>query len=73
MEHELRAEYKDGSTPRDPDAEVKAWHMVRQEGTTAMCGRELEPGSATRSADDWGTSGLPLCHSCGALFLRETP
>jgi len=73
MEHELRAEYEDGNAPQDPDAKVKNWHVVRMEDTTAMCGRELSPAAATRSTDDWGTSGLALCHSCGALYLRETP
>ncbi|ARZ67936.1 hypothetical protein M1P56_28230 [Streptomyces sp. HU2014] len=73
MEHELRAEYADGFSPEDADAVVKTWHVVRQEGTTGMCGRELSPGAATRSADDWGKGGVPICHSCGALFLRESP
>ncbi|MFI6006803.1 hypothetical protein ACIA98_41835 [Streptomyces sp. NPDC051366] len=73
MEHELRAEYVGGSSPQDLDADVKNWHVVRQEDTTAMCGRELSPAAETRSTDDWGTGGVPICHSCGALFLRESP
>lgn len=72
MEHELRAEYANGSLLQDPDAQVKTWHVVRADSLTAMCGRELEPQSAVRSSDDWG-SGIPVCHSCGALFLRESP
>ncbi|MFC5718720.1 hypothetical protein ACFP1Z_00820 [Streptomyces gamaensis] len=71
MEHELRAEYDD--SPQTSDARVKIWHVVRQDALTAMCGRDLEPGSAERSIDDWGTGTLPICHSCGALYLRESP
>ncbi|WP_329201495.1 MULTISPECIES: hypothetical protein [unclassified Streptomyces] len=71
MEHELRAEYVDGTAPRDADAEVKTWHFVREDDMTGMCGRELLPEAATRSADDFGAGGVPVCHSCGALFLRE--
>lgn len=73
MEHELRAEYVDGRAAADPLAEVKVWHVVRQEESTAMCGRELEAAAAVRSADDWGTPNVPICHSCGALYLREQP
>ncbi|MEW2580877.1 hypothetical protein [Streptomyces syringium] len=73
MEHELRAEYEDGDAPQGPDAKVKNWHVVRMEDTTAMCGRELSPAAATRSTDDWGAGKVPICHSCGALYLRETP
>jgi hypothetical protein len=70
MEHELRAEYQDGP---GPDGQVKTWHVVREDSSTAMCGRDLSPDSATRSVDEWGSSGISLCHSCGALFLRESP
>ncbi|MEV6674444.1 hypothetical protein [Streptomyces sp. NPDC051162] len=70
MEHELRAEYVDGGSP---GAAVKTWHVVRLEATTAMCGRELLPAAEVRSTDEWGTPGLALCHSCGALYLREAP
>jgi hypothetical protein len=73
MEHEMRAEYEEGVLPHE-DTPVKIWHMVRLEGTTAMCGRALAPASATQSADAWGTAaGEPFCHSCGALYLREHP
>ncbi|MBB5117044.1 hypothetical protein AF335_24750 [Streptomyces eurocidicus] len=71
MEHELRAEYVDGFSPEDADAVVKTWHVVREDEATGMCGRELSPAAATRSADDWGS--VPVCHSCGALYLRESP
>ncbi|MFI1799218.1 hypothetical protein ACH427_17970 [Streptomyces sp. NPDC020379] len=70
MEHELRAEYVDGGSP---GAAVKTWHVVREDAATAMCGRELLPGAEVRSAEDWGTPGVALCHACGALYLREAP
>ncbi|MEU8549827.1 hypothetical protein AB0C81_23045 [Streptomyces roseoverticillatus] len=73
MEHELRAEYIDGRAAADPIAEIKTWHVVREDASTAMCGRELEPAAQVRSADDWATPGVPVCHSCGALYLREQP
>ncbi|MEV5506022.1 hypothetical protein [Streptomyces orinoci] len=74
MEHELRAEYAAGSSPADEDPAVKTWHVVRpEEGARAMCGRDLDPASAVRSVDLWGTGKVPICHSCGALFLRESP
>ncbi|MFG2137830.1 hypothetical protein [Streptomyces sp. NPDC048650] len=73
MEYELRAEYRNGSDPETPDPAVKTWHVVREEGLTAMCGRELSADAATRPADDWGSGSVPICHSCGALFLREAP
>ncbi len=71
MEHELRAEYT--GEPPGPDATVKIWHVVRQDELTAMCGRDLAPGSAERDVGDWGRPELPVCHSCGALYLREVP
>ncbi|MEN2421795.1 hypothetical protein AABB02_27290 [Streptomyces rimosus] len=74
MEHEMRAEYADDGSPREPDARVKIWHMVRLDSSLSMCGRELQPDAAVQSADAWGTSAAePFCHSCGALYLREVP
>ncbi|TVL94070.1 hypothetical protein [Streptomyces sp. SAJ15] len=73
MEHEMRAEYEEGSSGRVAGAPVKIWHMVRGVGTVAMCGRELDADSETRPADDWGTVEVPFCHSCGAMYLREVP
>ncbi|MCA6090937.1 hypothetical protein LE181_01950 [Streptomyces sp. SCA3-4] len=72
MEHELRAEAADGASPGDGNA-VKTWHVVRMEDSTALCGRDLHPAAPTRSVDLWGTGQVPICHSCGALYLRETP
>ncbi|WP_432096364.1 hypothetical protein [Streptomyces sp. bgisy100] len=52
---------------------VKMWHMVRNSGTTALCGRELDPRAAIRPEDSWGTTREPFCHTCGATYLREVP
>ncbi|OON73982.1 hypothetical protein [Streptomyces tsukubensis] len=74
MEHEMRAEYPEGVSVEDPDAEIKLWHMVRLEGSTAMCGRQLDAAAPVQSADAWGTPAAdPFCHTCGALYLREVP
>ncbi|MGP3947397.1 hypothetical protein [Streptomyces sp. 7N604] len=72
--HELRAEYgARGSGESSGLGPVKVWHMVRGTGTTAMCGRELDPRAATRPEDDWGRTREICCHTCGALYLREVP
>ncbi|MEU0630833.1 hypothetical protein [Streptomyces sp. NPDC005989] len=73
VEHELRAEYLDGHTATDPTAEVEVWHVIRQEASTALCGRDLQPAAEVRSADDWGTPGMPICRTCGTLYLHEQP
>lgn len=77
MEHEMRAEYEgqeEGISSRGADARVKIWHMVRLDGTEAMCGRKLEPDAVTQEAELWGTpEAEPFCHTCGALYLREVP
>ncbi|MGG7570239.1 hypothetical protein [Streptomyces sirii] len=74
MEYEMRAEYEEGGSPAQADAPVKIWHMVRLDETQAICGHDLDPGSATQPSDAWGTHAAePFCHSCGALYLREVP
>ncbi|MFI1970477.1 hypothetical protein [Streptomyces cinnamoneus] len=73
MEHELRAEYADGAAPRDSEPDVKKWHVTRMDEPVAMCGHVLDPAAATRTVDDWGTGKVRICHSCGALYLREQP
>ncbi|KOG88851.1 hypothetical protein [Streptomyces varsoviensis] len=73
MDHELRAEYENEADAGRPDAEIRLWHVVRQYATTAMCGRELSPDAPVRSADAWGSGEVKVCHSCGALLLREAP
>ncbi|GAB3116537.1 hypothetical protein GCM10027160_25830 [Streptomyces calidiresistens] len=57
----------------DTAVAVKTWHMVRGQETRAMCGRQLAADSITRSDEDWGRTEEPMCHTCGALYLREVP
>ncbi|GCE02427.1 hypothetical protein [Embleya hyalina] len=78
--YELCAEYAesvggggdagDGSATRP--APIKLWHMIRNAGTDALCGRALLPHAETRSDLEWG-SIHPVCHTCGALYLRQVP
>ncbi|MCX5384057.1 hypothetical protein [Streptomyces sp. NBC_00083] len=57
-----------------PDGVLKEWHMVRGAEEQTMCGRELVEGAQEQSEDAWGTDRAhPFCHTCGALYLRETP
>ncbi|WP_129841692.1 hypothetical protein [Streptomyces sp. RFCAC02] len=73
MRHTLRAEYaEDTGGGHTPD--VKTWHMVRGEGgdTAALCGKRLRAEAAALSEDRWGTTDEPMCHTCGALYLRES-
>lgn len=72
MRHEMRAEYAP-EIEAAASAPVKNWHMVREERTTALCGRELSERAATQSEDLWGRTTEPFCHSCGAVYLREVP
>ncbi|WP_431042286.1 hypothetical protein ACQUSR_10435 [Streptomyces sp. P1-3] len=71
MRHEMRAEYEEGSSGRVAGAPVKSWHMVREMGTAAMCGRELAPDAQTLPAEEWGGAGAPCCRACDAVYLRE--
>ncbi|MFE9120013.1 hypothetical protein [Streptomyces sp. NPDC007172] len=68
MRHRIVAE-------RLPDGDtLKEWHMVRGDEQLSMCGRELDPGADEQPDDAWGTeTAHPFCHTCGALYLRETP
>lgn len=72
MKYEMRAEYALG-VEAAPESSVKNWHMTRAGDTIALCGRELSPRAATQSADFWGQTTTPFCHSCGAIYLREVP
>ncbi|MFJ2113696.1 hypothetical protein ACIOEX_17720 [Streptomyces sp. NPDC087850] len=72
MDYEMRAEYADGISPRDPDARFEVWHMTRSGEPVALCGRDLDVAAVTQSADAWGTeAGRPLCHACGALYIHQ--
>jgi hypothetical protein len=84
MEHMMRAEYaeqeraEEGPAERaqraeHPERTVRSWHMVRGHQTQAMCGRELTPDAELRSDEYWGRTAEPMCHTCGALYLREVP
>jgi hypothetical protein len=72
--YRLRAEYataapaSPAAAPRRP---VKCWHMIRAEASTALCGCDLPAQAPTRSEDAWGTTSEPVCHTCGALYLRQ--
>ncbi|WP_354641690.1 hypothetical protein [Kitasatospora camelliae] len=69
MRHQMRAEYG----PAGASAGVVTWHIVRDEDTVAMCGRELDGTGARQDASLWTTDPDHNCHTCGALFLRESP
>lgn len=76
--HELRAEYAPGVEAQNDPAPgdlgpVKTWHMVRDNATEAMCGRELRPRAASKPEQEWGMTRETCCHTCGALYLREVP
>lgn len=75
--YELCAEYVEsaasaGAAGDDTAARVRLWHMIRNAGTDALCGRVLRPQAETRSDLEWGTIH-PVCHTCGALYLRQVP
>ncbi len=69
MLHQMRAEYGSGG----PSAGVRIWHLVRADETVAMCGREIDPAALARDPEAWGTTAELCCHTCGAVFLRESP
>ncbi|MEV7866072.1 hypothetical protein AB0P17_08200 [Streptomyces sp. NPDC088124] len=74
MDYEMRAEYEEGASPRDPEPRFYVWHMARADEATALCGRDLDPAAVTQSADLWGTpAGQPLCHACGASYIHQVP
>ncbi|MFE2637410.1 hypothetical protein ACFXKS_18775 [Streptomyces scopuliridis] len=74
MEYEMRAEYAEGASPRDPEPRFEVWHITRLDQTTALCGRELDPDGVTQTTDAWGTpAGRPLCHACGASYIHQVP
>ncbi|MFC0599578.1 hypothetical protein [Streptomyces palmae] len=73
MQHEMRAEYEEGSSGRVAGAPVMIWHMVRGAGTAALCGRELAADAETLPAEEWGAAEETRCHSCDAVYLREVP
>lgn len=69
VDYRMYAEYGPGGRA----AGVRSWHIVREEETVALCGRELEPGAETRDPRMWTADPDLTCHTCGALFLRQAP
>jgi hypothetical protein len=67
--YEMRAEYADGAST----GEIRQWHMVRDNGATALCGVELSPVAEKQSDEAWGHTREKFCHTCGALYLRQVP
>ncbi|SOD63082.1 hypothetical protein SAMN06297387_10923 [Streptomyces zhaozhouensis] len=78
MRHEMRAEYAEVDEADEAGGPagawpVKTWHMVRPGEEEAMCGRVLRPDARGLSEAEWGRTPEPFCHTCGALYLRESP
>ncbi|MGF1429395.1 hypothetical protein [Kitasatospora sp. LaBMicrA B282] len=69
MLHRMHAEYGD----EGPSGPVKLWHMVQDEKTTAMCGRDLSEGAATLEPTEWGQTSEPCCRPCGAIWFQSVP
>ncbi|GAA2739894.1 MULTISPECIES: hypothetical protein [Kitasatospora] len=69
MKHRMRAEYGESGS----SGGVLVWHIVRDDGVVAMCGRELDESGALQDAGQWTVDPSLNCHTCGALYLRETP
>jgi hypothetical protein len=67
--YEMRAEYADGGS----SGKIRQWHMIRDNGTTALCGVELSPEAEKQSDEAWSHTHEKFCHTCGALYLREVP
>jgi hypothetical protein len=65
----MRAEY--GS--EGPSGEVKTWHIVRGDETVALCGRDLDAAAPEQDPSLWDRTPKLNCHTCGAVFLRESP
>ncbi|MEY9967132.1 hypothetical protein ABIA33_005197 [Streptacidiphilus sp. MAP12-16] len=67
--YEMRAQYADGGT----QGPMTYWHMTRDGSMTALCGRDLDAAAATTSDTSWSHTTEPICHTCGALYLRQVP
>ncbi|WP_146616531.1 hypothetical protein [Kitasatospora sp. SolWspMP-SS2h] len=69
MMHQMRAETgPDGATDS-----VVSWHIVRGADLVSLCGKELAATAPVEDAARWTLDPDRNCHTCGALFLRETP
>ncbi|WP_345698300.1 hypothetical protein [Kitasatospora terrestris] len=69
MMHQMRAEYG----PAGSSGPVANWHIVRNDDLVAMCGRELDAAAPLQDAAHWTADPDRNCHTCGALYLRESP
>ncbi|TDU02082.1 hypothetical protein EDD99_0467 [Streptomyces sp. 846.5] len=67
--YEMMAEYAGGGTA----GPIVQWHMIRDNGTTALCGVRLDPAAEKISDEAWGHTREKFCHTCGALYLRQVP
>jgi hypothetical protein len=67
--YEMRAQYADGVL----GGSIVQWHMIRDNGATALCGVELDPAAEKMSDQAWGHTREKFCHTCGALYLRQVP
>jgi hypothetical protein len=67
--YEMRAEYAESGA----GGAISQWHMIRDNGTTALCGAELAPTAEKQSDAAWGHTEEKFCHTCGALYLRQVP
>ncbi|WP_042417306.1 hypothetical protein [Streptacidiphilus anmyonensis] len=52
---------------------VKMWHMTKDGALTALCNRDLDPAAPVDHDSAWAHTKQPLCHTCGALYLRQVP
>lgn len=62
----MRAEFGRGG-------EIKLWHMMKDGALTALCGHDLDPAAPVAHDSDWSHTTEPVCHTCGALYLRQVP
>ncbi|WP_042402235.1 hypothetical protein [Streptacidiphilus carbonis] len=67
--YEMRAEYVTGPAGR----RIGQWHMIKDNGITALCGYDTDPAAEKMSDLAWGHTEEKFCHTCGAIYLREVP
>ncbi|MEZ0093006.1 hypothetical protein [Streptacidiphilus sp. EB129] len=65
--YEMHAQYAGPGTT----GPVTYWHMTSDGSTTALCGRDLDPDAAKTTDQSWSHTTEPVCHTCGALYLRQ--
>lgn len=68
--YQLRAEYQ--GEEHVPE-QVRFWHVVADGSAEALCGRAIDEDAAHLPVADWGDTPDPMCHTCGALWLRQVP